>query len=227
MVPLVSKRWRDLARSPALLRQLVIELRSEDALPALHSLSAGLLRRAAGHTESLHLAVDGPHDCAPGPSLFDASAADAAAQAAAEGDAMVDEGASAALDALAGCLAALAGPGPRSLSHLVLETGYLPFSLAEPWATAALRNVRRLCIRSPGAALCVSAPLQALGSLVELSLEGAPLALGRAVRLPAGLTKLHLGGAEGADILGKVGGCRGCCCKLRRAEESDGCTSLG
>lgn len=205
-MPLVSKRWRDLTHSPALLRQLAIELRKTNALPALlRSLSAGLLRRAAGHVASLRLALDA--SCTyqtgvattPGTAVFEEVAPSAGAGAEAE------DGLHAVQAGLACCLAACDAPGPRSLSSLVLDLDYLPLCLADPWATGALRNLRQLSVRTFGAPLSVSAPLHTLDRLAELSLDGAPLALGEAARLPAGLTRLHLAGVQDAGVFGKVG----------------------
>ncbi|KAL4457768.1 hypothetical protein ABPG75_012633 [Micractinium tetrahymenae] len=131
VVPLVSKRWHELAYSPALLRQLDVELLSTDVLPALRLLSAGLLRRAAGHADSLRLSLDASCTSQPGAPLPE-DAATVAVTAAAAADAATEEGVNA------------------------------------------------------------------------LTLDGAPLALEEAARLPAGLTKLHLGGVEDPGIIDKV-----------------------
>ncbi len=204
VVPFVSKRWRDLAYSPALLRQLAIQLNTTDVLSTLDSLLAGLLRRAAGQTKSLQLALDASLACLPSAPFTDA-ATTAAVSRAAECDLVVKDGEAAVHAALSRCLGSFACTGPHSLSRLALELRYVPLHLDDPWATAVLRNVRQLSLRVHGAPLCVPAPLHALGSLAELSLEGAPLVLEGTVRLPAGLTKLHMGGVEDANILGKVG----------------------
>jgi hypothetical protein len=173
-LPLVGRRWHELANSPQLCRRLAVTLgQGKRVLDKLCSLSYWLLNSgAAGHVEQLALEMAHPGN----------------------GKGVIGE--TAAAQTVCGILAACGATGRLTDVHVSLNMNS-GITLGS-WATLALRSVRCLHITAEGA-VRVTASLLPLTALEELRLEGFTQlrdpCLYQGARLPPSITHLHLGGA--------------------------------
>lgn len=194
-VELVCRRFRDLSRDAPQLHLTAVVLQSHflSALVRVRSLAEWLIKRG-GSVQRLNMQLSvnlrSEGSTAEGDGLdFESEATD-------RGDQL--ELLTEALQAVAFCAAR------GSLSELQLCFEYLPAFRFSSATAAALAGLRKFSLTVQGGGipdeqdlfdglLAVVGPLHIMTGLRELHLKGCPLHLKPRLRLPPGLTQLHLG----------------------------------